>query len=95
MTIELDSTLAQAEVLFISFTQLIADIDRRRAENDPLPTEANDQILLRQRRASASGTSSGDNANDASKASGSSTGRRAAVALPTVSPNLRELLEAR
>ena len=32
MTIELDSTLAQAEVLFLSFSQLVADIDRRQAE---------------------------------------------------------------
>ncbi len=32
MTIELDSTLAQAEVLFLSFAQLMADIDRRQAE---------------------------------------------------------------
>jgi len=32
MTIELDSTLAQAEVLFLSFAQLVADIDKRRAE---------------------------------------------------------------
>lgn len=32
MTIELDSTLAQAEVLFLSFQQLVADIDRRAAE---------------------------------------------------------------
>jgi len=32
MTIELDSTLAQAEVLFLSFSQLAADMDRRRAE---------------------------------------------------------------
>jgi len=32
MTIELDSTLAQAEVLFLSFAQLVADIDRRKAE---------------------------------------------------------------
>ncbi|EPQ58177.1 RabGAP/TBC, partial [Gloeophyllum trabeum ATCC 11539] len=32
MTIELDSTLAQAEVLFLSFAQLVADIDRRQAE---------------------------------------------------------------
>lgn len=34
MTIELDSTLAQAEVLFLSFSQLVADIDRRQAEED-------------------------------------------------------------
>lgn len=32
MTIELDSTLAQAEVLFLSFAQLMADIDRKAAE---------------------------------------------------------------
>ncbi|KAF5365684.1 hypothetical protein D9758_003200 [Tetrapyrgos nigripes] len=32
MTIELDTTLAQAEVLFLSFAQLVADIDRRQAE---------------------------------------------------------------
>ncbi|KAK2466968.1 hypothetical protein APHAL10511_001226 [Amanita phalloides] len=32
MTIELDSTLAQAEVLFLSFAQLVADIDRRANE---------------------------------------------------------------
>jgi len=33
MTIELDSTLAQAEVLFLSFAQLVTDIDRREAED--------------------------------------------------------------
>ena len=33
MAIELDSTLAQAEVLFLSFSQLIADVDRRQAED--------------------------------------------------------------
>lgn len=32
MTIELDTTLAQSEVLFLSFSQIVADIDRRRAE---------------------------------------------------------------
>jgi len=34
MTIELDSTLAQAEVLYLSFAQLVGDIDRRQAENN-------------------------------------------------------------
>lgn len=34
MTIELDTTLAQAEVLFLSFTQLVADMDRRVAEEN-------------------------------------------------------------
>jgi len=32
MTIELDSTLAQAEVLFLSFSQVVSDIDRRRRQ---------------------------------------------------------------
>ena len=35
MTIDLDSTLAQAEVLYLSFAQLVADIDRRQAEDAP------------------------------------------------------------
>ncbi|KAF8212330.1 rab-GTPase-TBC domain-containing protein [Mycena galopus ATCC 62051] len=39
MTIELDSTLAQAEVLFLSFAQLVADIDRRRAEENKPSTD--------------------------------------------------------
>ncbi|KAG6879524.1 hypothetical protein C0992_001857 [Termitomyces sp. T32_za158] len=38
MTIELDTTLAQAEVLFLSFSQLVADIDRRKAEDLPTPS---------------------------------------------------------
>lgn len=38
MTIELDSTLAQAEVLFLSFHQVVADIDRRAAEQGPEET---------------------------------------------------------
>jgi len=33
MTIELDTTLAQAEVLFLSFSQIVADIDQRKAEH--------------------------------------------------------------
>jgi len=32
MTIELETTLAQAEVLFLSFAQLVADTDKRKAE---------------------------------------------------------------
>ncbi|RPD66189.1 RabGAP/TBC [Lentinus tigrinus ALCF2SS1-7] len=55
MTIELDSTLAQAEVLFLSFSQLIADIDRREAE------EASSQAMtLRQRRTGSTSGSSSD-----------------------------------
>ncbi|KAI0273404.1 RabGAP/TBC [Gloeopeniophorella convolvens] len=45
MTIELDTTLAQAEVLFLSFQQLVADMDRRRAEQGDA-----DAAGLRQRR---------------------------------------------
>jgi len=41
MTVELDSTLAQAEVLFLSFAQLVADIVRRRAEEDVPASSAN------------------------------------------------------
>lgn len=32
MTIELTTTIAQAEVLFLSFAQLVVDVDRRKAE---------------------------------------------------------------
>ncbi len=39
MTIELDTTLAQAEVLFLSFQQLVADMDRRRIEQNALATD--------------------------------------------------------
>ncbi|KAJ6547478.1 GTPase-activating protein gyp7 [Mycena capillaripes] len=45
MTIELDTTLAQAEVLFLSFAQLVADIDRRRADEQKPSTDG-----LRRRR---------------------------------------------
>ncbi|TCD68897.1 GTPase activating protein [Steccherinum ochraceum] len=55
MTIELDTTLAQAEVLFLSFAQLAADIDRRRAEEGV--ESSND---LRKRHGSGSSSSSGD-----------------------------------
>jgi TBC1 domain family member 15 len=46
MTIELDTTLAQAEVLFLSFQQLVADMDRRRIEQNASATEG-----LRHRKA--------------------------------------------
>jgi len=53
MTIELDSTLAQAEVLFLSFAQLVADIDRRRAEEASLSNFTNG--VLRRRGTTSSG----------------------------------------
>ena len=83
MTIELDTTLAQAEVLFLSFSQLVADIDRRRAEGEPikLPTGS-----LRRRKEGQEG--------QASDPPGGSSSFPAAV-LPTLSEELRELLKAR
>lgn len=82
MTIELDTTLAQAEVLFLSFSQLVADIDRRRAEGEPiqLPTGG-----LRNRKDGQGG--------QGSEPRGSSS--FPATVLPTLSEELRELLEAR
>lgn len=56
MTIELDSTLAQAEVLFLSYSQLIADIDRREAED----ASARSRATLRQRRAGSGGGAAGE-----------------------------------
>ena len=58
MTIDLDSTLAQAEVLFLSFSQLIADVDRRRAEatNDVGPLVA---MEVRRRPGHQRGSSKG------------------------------------
>ena len=79
MTIELDSTLAQAEVLFLSFTQLIADIDRRRAEDG-----AKETSTLR-KRGSSSTTSATQETKDNSVVF---------TALPLISENLRELLVA-
>lgn len=48
MTIELDSTLAQAEVLFLSFLQIVADIDKRRAEISS--AAGGDTVEIRRRR---------------------------------------------
>ncbi|KAI0079892.1 RabGAP/TBC [Panus rudis PR-1116 ss-1] len=60
MTIELDSTLAQAEVLFLSFQQLVADIDRRRAERG-----ARTSSELRRRGASSNDKSKDESDMDA------------------------------
>lgn len=79
MTIDLDSTLAQAEVLFLSFTQLVADMDRRRAE------EASSGGDLRRRNVAAdqSTSSNGGSQTEAKK-----------VEVPKLSEELRELLKA-
>jgi len=51
MTIELDTTLSQAEVLFLSFAQTVADIDRRKAEQLNARPDNN---VLRNRSSTAS-----------------------------------------
>lgn len=78
MTIELDSTLAQAEVLFRSYAQLIADMDRRRAEEPAEPTG------LRRR------TTSGQVTNPSSTAADADAQAKRFV----ISEELRELLKA-
>lgn len=70
MTIELDTTLAQAEVLFLSFAQLVADVDRRQAEE----AFSTNQAGLRQR--------------------GGDAESRPRIAIPLLSDNLRQLLDA-
>ena len=83
MTIELDTTLAQAEVLFLSFSQLVADIDRRRAEGEPIPLPTG---TLRYR-----GGGQGGQGSDTPRESSSFP----AAVIPTLSEELRELLKAR
>jgi hypothetical protein len=82
MSIELDTTLAQAEVLFLSFSQLVADIDRRRAEGEPIQLPA---AGLRHRK--------GQESQDSEPLRGSSS--LPAAVLPTLSEELRALLNAR
>jgi len=79
MTIELDSTLAQAEVLFLSFKQIVQDIDARQAE-------LLDPSGVRRRRA-VEGTSGGE-------AEGTESVVNGLKKLPHISDNLRELLKA-
>jgi TBC1 domain family member 15 len=81
MTIELDTTLAQAEVLFLSFAQLAADIDRQAAE-------AQSASALRKRKTASKADEVTPNEAEA-KASGVAV--RAKV--PELSADLRELLK--
>lgn len=80
MAIEPDTTLAQAEVLFLSFSQLVADIDRRRAEGEPIQLPAGG---LRNRKEGQG--------SDLPRGASSFP----AAVLPTLSEELRELLIAR
>lgn len=79
MTIELDSTLAQAEVLYLSFAQVVADIDRRQAERD---ASGPGQDGLRRRptasKSSSTPPTAAESLND--------------VEMPLISEYLRELL---
>ena len=52
MTIELDTTLAQAEVLFLSFAQLVSDLDQRKAEAEH---QSQQQELRRRKPTSSEG----------------------------------------
>jgi hypothetical protein len=78
MTIELDSTLAQAEVLYLSFRQLIQDLDRRQSE-------LLDPSGMRRRRQSTSAEGEGST-TDAAVAG--------LKKLPHISDNLRALLKS-
>ncbi|TFK54943.1 GTPase-activating protein gyp7 [Heliocybe sulcata] len=81
MTIELDSTLAQAEVLFLSFAQLVADVDRRQADLSHAKSNS-----LRHRGRSLSLSEAGAQEQE--------QGAEPTLALPKISENLRELLKA-
>ncbi|KXN82062.1 GTPase-activating protein GYP7 [Leucoagaricus sp. SymC.cos] len=77
MTIELDTTLAQAEVLFLSFAQLVADIDRRKVEEAAVVSRT---AGLRNRTAVTSSSSTSDEA------------KRTNLGMLKLSEELRELL---
>lgn len=95
MTIELDTSLAQAEVLFLSYAQLVADIDRRRAENAPFEVEVDRSGKASLRRRVSVGSDKASGSAMENSADGVSTARpmRSTVALPEISDNLRELLD--
>lgn len=82
-TIELDSTLAQAEVLFLSFAQLVADIDRRTEEHK------HKRVQLRRRKSTAK-----DGTVVNAPATPSEVAALDKMQLPTISENLRELLKS-
>jgi len=89
MTIELDSTVAQAEVLFLSFLQIVADIDRRQAERDSASPLGPLSVANLRRRAVPGRAAT-------NPSSPRSSGDRAIsdVTLPIISDYLRELLDS-
>jgi len=81
MTIELDSTLAQAEVLYLSFKQIIQDIDRRQAELlDP-------SGVRRRRGGESTASTSGEPSNSEAAVAGLKK-------LPHISDSLRALIKS-
>jgi TBC1 domain family member 15 len=87
MTIDLDTTLAQAEVLFLSFAQLVADTDRRRAEQaSSSSSSAGAAGDLRRRHGS------GTNGPSPAAQSGSALTEPRKTGVPQFSEELRELL---
>ena len=93
MTIELDTTLAQAEVLYLSFSQLVADIDRRRAEDAPLEVEVTAPRLRKQRTGDGGSKQSRSDTDAGTPASPPTKSVKSTVALPEIGENLRELLQ--
>jgi hypothetical protein len=85
MTIELDTTLAQAEVLFVSFAQLVADIDRREAENKSAAA-----AVLRRRKVTLQ---SEDAPTPAPATPATDEATVVAPPVPKLSEELRELLK--
>ncbi|KAG8754030.1 GTPase activating protein [Serendipita sp. 396] len=79
MTIELDSTLAQAEVLFLSFRQMVQDVDRRQAE-------LLDPSGLRQRR--------GDAATASTEGTEAESVMGGLKKLPHIAQDLRNLIKS-
>lgn len=104
MTIELDSTLAQAEILFLSFKKIVQDIDRRQAELlDPASAGVRRRNVHGAEGSGAetdtgAGTSAGGHEAGTSEGPSSSTRDGNVVAnlkqLPFISENLRELIRA-
>lgn len=95
MTIELDSTLAQAEVLFLSFKKIVQDIDRRQAE---LLDPSSAGIRRRNVHGAESSSNEGHEAGGSEEGGGGSTREGDVIAnlkqLPLISENLRELIKS-
>ena len=83
--IELDTTLAQAEVLFVTFRAVVEEIDNENAEAGEEHPSSGD---LRHRRRASTGPSSIGDSWASSTTTGSGTRRR------TISPEVRDLLNS-